>query len=131
MTKSFSFNKTEKLKSRKALDHLFSKGKTLLVHPYKVFYSIADATTTTIHCGVGVSKKFFAKAVQRNRIKRLMREGYRLNKAELHKTVQHKHIDFFLLYIDKNMPVDINYLNEKMQKILDTLLQQLQHEVGK
>ncbi len=129
MTKSFSFNKTEKLKSRKALDHLFSKGKTLLVHPYKVFYSIADATTTTIHCGVGVSKKFFAKAVQRNRIKRLMREMYRLNKEELYKTVQHKHIDFFVLYIDKNMPVDNNYLNEKMQKVLATLQQQCKNEM--
>ncbi len=129
MTKTFSFNKTEKLKSRKALEHLFSKGEKFLVHPFKVFYSIKKDEKSIIHCGVGVSKKNFAKAVQRNRIKRLMREMYRLNKEELYKTVQHKHIDFFVLYIDKNMPVDNNYLNEKMQKVLATLQQQCKNEM--
>lgn len=129
MTKTFSFNKTEKLKSRKALEHLFSKGEKFLVHPFKVFYSIKKDEKSIIHCGVGVSKKNFAKAVQRNRIKRLMREMYRLNKEELYKTVQQKHVDFFVLYIDKNMPVDNNYLNEKMQKVLATLQQQCKNEM--
>lgn len=130
MTKIFSFNKTEKLKSRKALEHLFGSGEKFLVHPFKVFYSIKKNEVSIIHCGVGVSKKNFAKAVQRNRIKRLMREVYRLNKEELYKTVQQKQIDFFVLYIDKNMPVDIKYLNEKMQKVLDTLQQHCKHEMG-
>lgn len=129
MTKTFSFNKTEKLKSRKALEHLFSKGEKFLVHPFKVFYSIKKDEKSIIQCGVGVSKKNFAKAVQRNRIKRLMREMYRLNKEELYKTVQQKHVDFFVLYIDKNMPVDNNYLNEKMQKVLATLQQQCKNEM--
>lgn len=129
MIKLLSFNKTEKLKSRKALEHLFDKGEKFLVHPFKVFYSIKNNTESIIHCGVGVSKKNFAKAVQRNRIKRLMREVYRLNKEELYKTVQQKQVDFFVLYIDKNMPVDNNYLNEKMQKVLNTLQQHCKHEV--
>ncbi len=130
MTKPFSFNKTEKLKSRKALEHLFGSGEIFLVHPFKVFYSIKKNEVSIIHCGVGVSKKNFAKAVQRNRIKRLMREVYRLNKEELYKTVQQKQIDFFVLYIDKNMPVDNHYLNKKMQKVLDTLQQHCKHEMG-
>ncbi len=129
MTKPFSFNKAEKLKSRKALEHLFSSGEKFLVHPFKVFYSIKKNDESIIHCGVGVSKKNFAKAVQRNRIKRFMREVYRLNKEELYKTVQQKQIVFFVLYIDKNMPVDIKYLNEKMQKVLDTLQQHCNHEL--
>ena len=131
MTKTFSFNKTEKLKSRKALEHLFSKGEKFLVHPFKVFYSIKKDEKSIIHCGVGVSKKNFSKAVQRNRIKRLMREAYRLNKIELYQSVQGKQLDLFILYIDKNMPVDYNYLNEKMQKTLSTLQQQYLHEVAK
>ncbi len=131
MKKLFSFNKTEKLKSRKALEHLFSKGKTFLVHPYKVYYSIADAEENLIHCGVGVSKKNFVKAVQRNRIKRLMREAYRLNKTDLYQIVENKQLDFFILFIDKTMPLDFNYLSEKMQKTLSTLQQQYLNELAK
>jgi ribonuclease P protein component len=130
LAKTFSFNKIEKLKSRKALEHLFSKGEKFLVHPFKVFYSITKNEKSIIHCGVGVSKKNFAKAVQRNRIKRLMREVYRLNKEGLHQSVNQQQIDFFVLYIDKNMPVDINYLNEKMQQVLNNLQQQCKHEMG-
>lgn len=76
----------------------------------------------TIKAGVGVSARNFKKAVDRNRIKRLLRECYRLNKPSLHATVavKQKGISVFFLYVGKELP-DYAMLNEKMQTVLTKL----------
>ena len=130
MKKPFSFNKTERLKSRKVLEQLFSKGNTFLVHPFKVMYMINSANEAAIHCGVGVSKKNFSKAVQRNRVKRLMREVYRLNKQPIYDVVKQHQVNLFILYIDKNMPIDFNYLNSKMKAVVEKMQINYLHEVA-
>ena len=130
MKKPFSFNKSERLKSRKVLDQLFSKGNTFLVHPFKVMYLMSGSEEVSIRCGVGVSKKNFGKAVQRNRIKRLMREVYRLNKTPLYDVVKNNQVNLFILYIDKNMPIDFNYLNNKMQLVIEKMKSNYLHEVA-
>lgn len=93
MPKLFGFPKTERLKSRKAIDALFANGKAVTVPPVRAVYKFADAADgagikagppdPVIRAGVTASKKHFKKAVDRNRIKRLLREAYRLQKAPL------------------------------------------------
>ncbi|GGG44244.1 ribonuclease P protein component [Epilithonimonas arachidiradicis] len=73
----------EKLKKKSEIDLLFKKGKWLSVDNLRIIYFSSSEKHPIESCkiGVSVSKKFFKKAVDRNRIKRLLRESYRLNKA--------------------------------------------------
>ena len=121
--KSFSYNKNEKLKSRTQLEAIFASGKSFSVFPVKVFFLEADALQKEpVKAGVGVSARHFKKAVQRNRIKRLLREAYRLEKQTLLEqlTEQQKQIAVFFLYIDKEMP-SYEVVREKMKDCIEKL----------
>lgn len=73
-----SFGKAEKLKSKKIIDSLFLEGRSVKSYPIKLIYlSIESEENKT---AVSVPKKLIKTAVQRNRIKRLMREAFRKNK---------------------------------------------------
>ena len=85
MAGTFSYNKFEKLKSRKQIELLFAQGKSISSFPVKVFYLPVEHTPEhPVQVGVGVSARNFKKAVDRNTIKRRMREAYRLHKLPLH-----------------------------------------------
>lgn len=128
MAKTFSYNKAEKLKSRKLLEQLFAQGKTFLVFPIKVFYLPVTHTENEVlvQAGVGTSSRNFKNATDRNRIKRLLREAYRLNKLPLHNFLQEqeKNVAVFFLYIDKTLPQQ-NILQQKMPLVLDKLIKNL------
>lgn len=127
MPASNSYAKTEKLKSRKALNALFTGGKSFAVFPVKVFWMPAEhSSDRPIQAGVGVSARHFKKAVDRNRIKRLLRECYRLNKQNLLAALQdrEKKVVAFFLYVGKELP-DHTILNEKMQQALTKLEEQI------
>ena len=94
----YTYPKSEKLKSKKTIDLLFSKGKSVSKYPLRLVYVALeeeiDAKTTV---GVSVSKKHFKHAVDRNYYKRILREAYRLNKHLLIDTLQ-KPYGFMLFY---------------------------------
>lgn len=74
-----SFPRQEKLKNKKQIDLLFEKGKWQTCGALRLI-SYVDEHTDSLKFGVSVSKRYFKKATDRNRIKRLLREAYRLNK---------------------------------------------------
>jgi ribonuclease P protein component len=127
MSGTFSYNKFEKLKSRKQIELLFAKGKSISAFPVKVFYLPVDHTPVhPVQVGVGVSARNFKKAVYRNTIKRRMREAYRLHKLPLHEhlAVQQKSVAVFILWIDKQMPTTAA-LQELMPAVIEKLIKQL------
>jgi ribonuclease P protein component len=123
LAKEFSYNKKEKLKSKKQLDQLFQSGKSLTVFPVKVFYMLAEEQDNIIKTGVGVSSRHFKKAVHRNRIKRLLREAYRTEKQPLHAYLNNnkKQLVLFLLFIDKELP-QYALMKEKMKLCIQRLI---------
>ncbi|WP_317045208.1 ribonuclease P protein component [Formosa algae] len=76
-----TYGKTEKLKSKITIEKLFTEGKSVSAYPLRLVYlKTSFEDNVTIKAGVSVSKRNFKLAVDRNRIKRLLREAYRLNK---------------------------------------------------
>jgi ribonuclease P protein component len=127
MAKTFSYGKEEKLKRQKLLEEIFSKGKTFTIYPVKIFYlQPSTPLDFPVKAGVGTSGKHFKKAVERNRIKRLLREAYRTEKVPLYEFLNatNKQVILFLLYVDKTLPVYVT-LKTKMNLVISKLIKQL------
>jgi ribonuclease P protein component len=99
---SITFSKNEKLKSRKLIELLFSEGKTISNFPLKLFYLQLDEGENH-QVAFAVPKRNFRLAVSRNRIKRQMREAYRLHKHMLSHD-NGKKFALLFLYISKDKP---------------------------
>lgn len=99
---SFRFPNSEKLKNKKTIDLLFEKGKTVSNFPLKLFY--LPLNEGQYHqVAFAVPKRNFKLAVSRNRIKRQMREAYRLHKHLLSHN-NGKRFALLFLYISKDKP---------------------------
>lgn len=124
MASAHTLGARERLKSRKQLDQLFQEGKSWNNGPLKLFYRFRDSATgnPVLQAGFGVSKRNFKKAVDRNRIKRLLREAYRLQKADLQEALlQRKQaVDLFLLFTGRELP-EQQFLKEKILQALNRL----------
>ena len=100
----FTYSKKEKLKSKKLIDQLFTVGQSVSAFPLRLVYLSTPLEDDVVaKTGVSVSKRNFKTAVDRNRIKRLMREAYRLNKAAFFNNLSTQHA-FMILYIGKDKP---------------------------
>ena len=117
------FNKTEKLKSQKLIEKLFLEGKSVVSYPLRlVFIETTFDDNVKIKAGVSVSKRHFKNAVDRNRIKRLMREAYRLNKANYFNNITTQYA-LMILYIGKD-GTEFDAVNEKMNLLFDKFLKE-------
>src|SRR5690606_26942375 len=109
-----SFRKIEKLKGQKLIEKLFSEGQSVAAYPLRLVYLKTNFDDPVkIKTGVSVSKRNFKKAVDRNRIKRLMREAYRLNKSEYFNNIPDQYA-FMILYIGKTQ-TDFETVSRKMK----------------
>lgn len=115
----FKFGKTEHLKSKKSIGLLITEGNSFVVFPIKTRWVISKTQDTTVKCAFSAPKRKFKKAVDRNYIKRIMREAYRLNKQPLITLLNSKDqkLQLLLTFIGNEMP---NY-KEIETKIILTL----------
>ena len=112
----FTFSKKEKLKSKKLIDKLFTEGQSISAYPLRLVYLPTEFTEPIpIKTSVSVSKRYFKNAVDRNRLKRLMREAYRLNKPQLFNKISTQYA-FMILYIGKE-GTDFATVENSMQKL--------------
>lgn len=116
--KQFGYPKNERLKSRKAIDKLFTNGKSVGVYPLRLAFVAKDEGETKV--GVSVSKKYFKKAVDRNYYKRVLRETYRLNKELLHSNNKQP-FDIMLFYQTKDC-LSYQEINLKMMLLIQKFL---------
>ncbi|HLG39467.1 MAG TPA: ribonuclease P protein component [Chitinophagaceae bacterium] len=129
MAKQFTLGKHERLKSRKSIEQLFSGGKKITAAPYRVFYILnTSVKEPSLLFGTGVSAKNFKKAVDRNRIKRLTREAYRLQKNPLQEKIRSNYVQLnvFFIYTGKELPEydEVYKKTGDILKKLDKLVEQ-------
>ena len=111
MAKQYTLGKNERLKSRKQIEQLFSNGQRFVSPPFRIFYSFQTAPLPSVlsplQAGFGASSRNFKTAVERNRIKRLIREAYRLQKNTLQDKLkeQKRKLNVFFIYTGKELPV--------------------------
>jgi ribonuclease P protein component len=115
--KKFTYPTSDKLKSKKRIGQLFAEGKAVKSFPLRLIYSpINEEENVHRNFGVSVSKRNFRKAVHRNRVKRLMRECYRLNQHLL-ETPTNKGYALMMIYQNNELP-EFNALMKATQKLL-------------
>ncbi len=113
-------HKNERLHSKKLIKELFDKGSSFFLYPFKVMVleiNFDDPETNQVL--FSVSKKKLKKAVDRNLIKRRMREAYRLNKQFLGEMTLGQKI-FGLIYVSSEI-VTYQVIETKIKKILTTI----------
>jgi ribonuclease P protein component len=116
-----SFSKKEKLKSKKLIEQLFAEGKSVSAHPLRlIFIETPFVEDVKLKVGMSVSKRNFKKAVDRNRIKRLLRESYRLQKHLYFNNITTQYA-FMILYIGKDKP-DYKHIETKMKLLFKQFL---------
>jgi ribonuclease P protein component len=81
---TFTFGKEERLKKEIWIRELFKRGSSFHLHPFRVLFLIhPDAQASVNQIMISVPVRLFKRAVDRNTIKRRIREGYRLNKEKI------------------------------------------------
>ncbi len=123
----FSFPKKEKLTNKKLFEALFIEGKNLKEFPIKLIYLPTDfKDDLAIKVAVVAPKKRFKTAVDRNKIKRLLREAYRLNKPLIFNNIE-GNFAFIFLYLGKKTPT-FNEVDTAMKKLLHAFINKESHE---
>lgn len=117
-----TFGKNEKLCSKLVIDKLFASGISFKEFPIRVIYLPLENSDATAKALISVPKKRFGRSVSRNRIKRLIRETYRLNKSQIIENwqLQGKYFALAFVYIGNEMP-DFDGLTVVMKRILQKL----------
>jgi ribonuclease P protein component len=118
--KRFTLSKKERLKSRKRIETLFASGDSFHIFPLRVQFAFTEGDP--LQLGVSVPARHFRKAVHRNRVKRLMREAWRLQKTELASLLKEKQLSLavFLVYTGKDLP-EFPLIREKAEQVIARL----------
>lgn len=124
----YTLGKEERLKSRKVIELLFKEGKSFSNFPFRVVWKYQQPENNIfLQAGFTVSTKYFKKAVFRNRIRRLMKEAYRLQKHTLQTSLCERNLQLviFIIYVGKEVPEydlvveKIAFVINKLQKIVN------------
>jgi ribonuclease P protein component len=115
------FPKKEKLAHRKLWDAVFSEGSRLKEFPLRLYYlRIPLPEKVPFQVGFAVPAKRFRRAVDRNRIRRLIREAYRLEKPVLFNNTMGGYA-FVILYLGKDIP-DFQGVREAMKMLIQKFI---------
>lgn len=116
----------EHLKNKSIIDRLYATGASATAFPLRaVFMELpCDSPHTTASILISVAKRRFRHAVDRNLIKRRIREAYRLNKQPFIATLnaENKKMAVAIIYIDTKHN-STEFLKKKMQKLLSSIIE--------
>lgn len=121
-----TFKKGERLKSRHEIDRLFSRGSLSFgQYPLRLVWREVDVkrSDSPIQLSISIPKKRVRKAVDRNRIRRLIREAYRLHKVDLYDQLDKDlpQLAWMIIFVGKEQP-DFKEVNKTMIKLMAKFL---------
>ena len=126
-----SLNKSERLKSSRLIGEVLSSGDFLTIVPFKFFWVVHPDSGHRYPAQIAISvpSRYFKRAVDRNLIKRRIREAYRTNKQELYKYLSENnlHLIFVILYLPKII-YTFRQIEDSMKEILGMFIDQLKHQ---
>lgn len=126
--KRYTLSKDERLHLKRHQDVLFDKGQSFVAYPLRLVYLCTDTVLPArVSMMISVPKKKFKRAVKRNRIKRLIREAYRIRKYELIEplTEKNKSLLMAFLFLDKELP-SFAVIEKAMKKAMRLILEKEQ-----
>lgn len=121
----YKLNKSEKLRSRIAIDHLFDDGVSLMAFPLRAAFRLRPRGENPVQFLISIPKKRIRKAVNRVTLRRRTREAYRLNRNELLLAQLEQldlGVDIAFVYLDSK-PAPYSVINEKMTSLLTRIAQ--------
>lgn len=108
MKKQFGLGKEQRLKSHRIIEELFNGGKSFSSGSIRVHYLFIESVEKgpVLQFGAGASARNFKKSVDRNKIKRRLREAWRLQKLPLTELLlqQNHKLAVFFIYSGKELP---------------------------
>lgn len=123
---TYKFRRGERIKSRKIIDYIFCGGaRSFSNFPIRVVYKTnPNPKECYAQILVSVSKKRFKHAVDRNRVKRLIREAYRLNKHPLikHLEKQNKHLVISFIYLSTRH-ISLAEMEDKLKTLMNLMIE--------
>ena len=124
-----TFTKAERLSSKVAIDKLFETGKSFHSTPFKVFWLETTIGNSPAQIVISVPKRIYKRAVDRNKVKRLIREAYRKNKDAFYEKLNTKKIALMFIYTSKTI-IDYQEMEEKVVQTLQRLSKNINSESG-
>ena len=122
-----TYSKIEKLKSKILIEKLFVEGKSISSFPLRIVFLETEFDESVIaKCGVSVGKRNFKNAVDRNRVKRIIREAYRLNKNIYFNNITTQYA-LMILYIGNEKPT-FKQVDKAMKKLLERFVEKISEE---
>jgi ribonuclease P protein component len=123
-----TLQKNERLKSYTKIRDLFERGEKTRIGCFLMYFLVKDSTPSELQMGVSVGSRYFKKAVDRNLLKRRIREAYRKQKQTLADTLDgnHKRFDVFFVFVHQEMMAYADIYRD-MQLAIDQLVKKIEH----
>ena len=117
----YTLKKKERLYLNKSIELLFADSKSVANYPIRAVWRVNSPAEYPVSAGFSVSKRLFKHAVKRNKIKRLLRESYRLNKYILYDVIEKEtySVDVMFIYLSKEIPT-FEKLDKHMKLVLSS-----------
>jgi len=123
----FSFKKSERLTGSKSISSLFQDGTSISSYPVRILFNTKGIGPKPVLLAISVPKRLFRRAVDRNLLKRRIREAYRLNKPQLYSRLQTMQIkaNVVIQYQQKEI-LDYQTIETGVVKALDKMVSSLE-----
>lgn len=119
----FTLGKSQRIKSRKLIEQMFEEGKAVKNYPFRAVF--LEQHEGGFQMAVSVPKKRLKKAVDRNKVKRMVREAYRLQSPEIFQEASEASFAIMIIYMGNEVP-DYSLVSTKIKGLLQRFVKEIQ-----